>query len=97
MIVVWAGFIGFVLLLLALDLGVFHRHAHVVKIKEALAWSVVWIMFGLAFSIFVYFGYERHWFELGTSPDSVDGIINDGRAATIKYLTGYVVEKIAQR
>jgi len=93
MILVWAGFIGFVLLLLALDLGIFHRHAHVVKIKEALAWSIVWIMFGLAFSIFVYFGYERHWFGLGSVIDSVDGSINDGRAATIKYLTGYVVEK----
>ncbi len=93
MIVVWTGFIGFVLLLLALDLGIFHRHAHVVKIKEALAWSVVWIMFGLAFSVFVYFGYERNWFELGTMPDSVDGSLNDGRSATIKYLTGYVVEK----
>ena len=34
---IWAGFIGFVLLMLALDLGVFHRHAHVVKMKEAIA------------------------------------------------------------
>ncbi len=37
----WAGFIVFVLLMLALDLGVFHRHTHEVKFKEALTWSGV--------------------------------------------------------
>jgi hypothetical protein len=42
MIWVWAGFILFVLLMLALDLGVFHRDAHVVSIREALGWSAVW-------------------------------------------------------
>jgi tellurite resistance protein TerC len=39
----WIGFNVFVLIMLALDLGVFHRHSHVVKVKEALAWSAVWI------------------------------------------------------
>jgi tellurite resistance protein TerC len=38
---VWIGFIAFVILLLALDLGVFHRKSHEVKIREALIWSVV--------------------------------------------------------
>jgi len=42
----WVGFIACVLIFLALDLGVFHRHAHAVKLKEALVWSLVW--FGLA-------------------------------------------------
>ncbi len=90
---VWAAFLGFVLLMLALDLGVFHRHAHVVTVREALGWSAVWITLGLAFSIFVYFGYEAHWFGLGLVPDAADGLPNDGASATIKYLTGYVVEK----
>ena len=40
---VWIGFIVLVLGLLALDLGVFHRQEHVVSIKEALAWSALWI------------------------------------------------------
>ncbi|MBL8911608.1 MAG: TerC family protein [Archangium sp.] len=40
----WAGFIGFVLVMLGLDLGLFHRKAHVVSLKEALGWSVVWVV-----------------------------------------------------
>ena len=89
----YAAFTGFVLALLALDLGVFHRKAHVVSMKEALGWSAVWITLGLLFSIFVYFGYENHWLGLGQYADPVDGHINDGHMATVKYLTGYVIEK----
>ncbi len=102
MIWLYLGFIVFIAALLALDLGVFHRHAHVVRTREALGWSAVWISLGLLFSVFVYFGYERAWFGLGTQPDSMavagestDGtpIYNDGTSALIKYLTGFVVEK----
>ncbi len=100
MIFVWIGFVAFVLLMLALDLGVFHRKAHVVSVREALVWSAVWIAMGLAFSLFVYHGYENQWLGLGSVPDAVDrsaelpeGKINDGRSAVVKYLTGYVVEK----
>jgi tellurite resistance protein TerC len=89
----WGLFIAFVLLMLALDLGVFHRQAHVVSIKEAVAWSAVWITIGLAFAVWVYFGYEHKWFGLGILVDAVDGAANDGATATEKYLTGYVVEK----
>jgi len=93
MILLWAGFISFVLLMLALDLGVFHRKAHVVTVREALAWSAVWVTLGLTFSVFVYLGYEAQWLGLGTDMDAVDGMLNDGSTATEKYLTGYVVEK----
>jgi tellurite resistance protein TerC len=93
MIWIWAGFILLVLLMLALDLGVFHRKAHVVSVREALGWSAVWISLGLAFSVFVYFGYERHWLGLGLGIDAVDGQVNNGSAAAVKYLTGYVIEK----
>jgi tellurite resistance protein TerC len=93
MIWIWIGFLLFVLLLLALDLGVFHRKAHAVGVREALGWSAVWVGLGLLFSIFVYFGYENHWLGLGAAADAVDGQINDGRSAVVKYLTGYVVEK----
>jgi tellurite resistance protein TerC len=93
MIWIWTGFLAFVLLMLALDLGIFHRHAHVVTIREALTWSGVWILCGLAFSVFIYYGYEEHWFGLGSAPDAVDGLVNDGQTAAIKYLTGYIVEK----
>jgi tellurite resistance protein TerC len=51
----WIIFNGFVLVMLALDLGVFHRKAHIVKIKEALIWSVIWIGLALAYNAVVYF------------------------------------------
>lgn len=93
MIWIWIAFIAFVLLMLALDLGVFHRKAHVVSVSEALAWSAVWLTTGLAFAVFVYFAYDSQWFGLGTVADAVDGLANAGATATEKYLTGYVVEK----
>jgi tellurite resistance protein TerC len=52
---VWIGFNLFVLAMLALDLGVFHRKAHAVSIKEAAIWSVVWITLAMAFNTGVYF------------------------------------------
>lgn len=93
MVWIWIGFILCVLLMLALDLGVFHRKAHVVTMKEALTWSAVWITMGLSFSVLVYYGYENQWLGLGSTADAVDGVVNTGMTATIKYLTGYVVEK----
>lgn len=50
----WVGFNAFVLLLLALDLGVFHRRAHVVKLREAAAWSAVWVSVALLFNLGIY-------------------------------------------
>ena len=47
----WAGFVGFVLIFLALDLGVFHRRAHVISFKEALIWSTIWFCLAMLFSI----------------------------------------------
>ncbi|MCC7073697.1 MAG: TerC family protein [Deltaproteobacteria bacterium] len=57
----WAGFILFVLGMLALDLGVFHRKAHVVGYKEAAIWSGVWIGLALVFNAGIgwFFGAER--------------------------------------
>ncbi len=57
----WAGFVLFVLGLLALDLGVFHRKAHAVSTREALGWSVFWIALALLFNlgVFYWFGTER--------------------------------------
>lgn len=50
----WIGFHIFVLAMLALDLGVFHKNSHVVSIKEALSWSVVWIALALVFNAWIY-------------------------------------------
>src|SRR3954454_25109944 len=93
MLWIWSGFVLFILALLALDLGVFNRKAHVVSVKEALGWSAFWIALGLLFSVFIYFAYERHWMGIGGKVDTVDNVINQGHHATVKYLTGYVIEK----
>jgi len=57
----WAGFIAFVLAMLALDLGVFHRQAHKVGVKEAGIWSLVWVGCALAFNALLWnsFGPQR--------------------------------------
>jgi tellurite resistance protein TerC len=49
---VWlfVGFNAFVLVMLALDLGVFHRHAHVVSLRESITWTFVWVALALAFN-----------------------------------------------
>jgi tellurite resistance protein TerC len=54
-VVVWIGFNLFVLAMLALDLGVFHRQAHAVTMREALVWSAVWVALALLFNVGVYF------------------------------------------
>ena len=51
----WAGFNLFVILMLALDLGVFHRKSHEVSIREALIWTGVWISLAMLFNIFIYY------------------------------------------
>ena len=92
MVWAWVLFLVFVFLMLALDLGIFHRKAHVVAMREALCWSSVWVSLSLAFSIFIYFGYENRWLGMGGTLDAVDKTYNDGVSAAVKYLTGYIVE-----
>jgi tellurite resistance protein TerC len=56
---VWGVFNLFVLAMLALDLGVFHRQAHEVKMKEALGWSAVWICLAMVFNALIYFQWQN--------------------------------------
>ena len=51
---VWGGFVAFIVALLLLDLLIFHRRAHVVSIREALAWTTVWVVLAVAFGIGVW-------------------------------------------
>ncbi|MBX9737685.1 MAG: TerC/Alx family metal homeostasis membrane protein [Phycisphaerales bacterium] len=99
-------FLLLVLVFLALDLGVFHREAHEVSMKEAATWSVIWVTCGLLFAGGVYFAYENHWLGLGLNtpmystaeamkagaPLIVSGEVG-GLDAAKQYLVGYVVEK----
>ena len=51
----WTGFNLFVLLMLALDLGVFHRKAHVVSFREAIGWTVAWVTLAMFFNMGVWY------------------------------------------
>ncbi|MEW6411246.1 MAG: TerC family protein [Candidatus Zixiibacteriota bacterium] len=73
-------FMIFVLGMLALDLGVFHRRDHIVSIRESFIWTAVWIVLAFAFMAFIYYRYET------TSPGR-------GTGAALEFLTGYLIEK----
>lgn len=57
----WLGFVVFLLAMLALDLGVFHKSSHTVSLKEAGIWSAVWVLMALGFAagVYAWFGTER--------------------------------------
>jgi tellurite resistance protein TerC len=57
--ILWGAFSLFVLGMLALDLGVFHRKSHAISIKEALTWTLVWIVLAMLFNLFVYHYFDR--------------------------------------
>jgi len=79
----WIGFNLFVLAMLAIDLGVFHRKSHAVSGKEALTWSVVWITLSLVFNTVIYFYWDR----------MVPGSSYTNKEAALAFLTGYLIEK----
>ena len=55
----WIVFNLFILAMLALDLGVFHRKTHEVSVREALTWTCVWITLAMLFNLFVYYYFDR--------------------------------------
>ena len=57
--ILWSSFSFFVLGMLALDLGVFHRKSHAVSVREALTWTGVWIALAMAFNLFVYYYFDK--------------------------------------
>jgi len=89
----YAGFTAFVLVLLALDLGVFHRKAHAVSFKEAGLWCVVWVSLALLFNLgFYLFMLDR--FPADPRLLAVPGFDPSAAArnAALEFLAGYVVE-----
>jgi tellurite resistance protein TerC len=79
----WIGFNVFVLFMLALDLGVFHRHSHVVSTKEAAIWSVVWISLAMLFNAGIYF----FWDVIAPQSSYTNS------EASLAFFTGYLIEK----
>lgn len=90
----YLGFTGFILFLLALDLGVFHRQAHEVSFREATTWSVVWISLALLFNFLLY-QYALWKFPLDPRLMAIPGFDPSGAAwrVSLEFLTGYIVEK----
>jgi tellurite resistance protein TerC len=86
----WFGFFALVFVMLALDLGVFHRKAHEIDIREAIGWTIFWVALGLSFTGIVYLIYENHW---GGAGRLRPGQHLDGGDASILYLTGYLLEE----
>ena len=76
----YTGFIIFVMMMLALDLGVFHRDAHEVSFKEATVWSMVWVALALIFNYGFYLYVQTKFPEQATE-------------LGLEFLTGYVIEK----
>jgi len=94
---VYGGFVVFVLLLLALDLGVFHRKAHALGMREALVWTCVWVACASVFSVAVWFMYEARFLGLGVD---VPVLGQPGVTETLSaweawklFVTGYLVEE----
>ncbi|MEI7770944.1 MAG: TerC family protein [Chloroflexales bacterium] len=79
----WVGFNTFVLAMLTLDLGVFHRKAHTVSVREALTWSAVWIALALIFNAIIFLFWDK--MMPGSSYRNGD--------AGLAFLTGYLIEK----
>ena len=80
---VLVGFHLFIVLMLAIDLGVFQRRAHAVTLREAAAWSLFWIVLALAFAFAIAKGWKL------VEPENP----GQGPAKAVEFLTGYLVEK----
>lgn len=90
----YAAFTLFVLLLLALDLGVFHREAHAVSFREAATWSAVWVALALLFNFLLY-QYALWKLPQDARLAALPGFDPSGAAwrVSLEFLTGYIVEK----
>jgi tellurite resistance protein TerC len=81
---IWIIFIAFILVFLALDLGVFNKENHIIKTKEASIWTVVWVTVALSFSGVIY------WLFANGMVDNPTGLTPNN--AVLKYVTGYLIE-----
>jgi tellurite resistance protein TerC len=90
----YVGFTLFVLILLALDLGVFHKKAHEVSFKESSAWTAIWIGLALGFN-YLFYLYAQWQFSNNEKYLAIPGFDADAQAKTtgLEFLTGYIIEK----
>ena len=86
-LIVWAGFFVIFLSVLVLDLTVLHRESRTMNVRQALVWTVIWILVAMSFSGLVYGLYEHNWLGWRIAPDDPDG-----PQAALQYVTGYLLE-----
>jgi len=84
-ILLGAGFTAFIGGALALDLGVFHRKAHEVSVKEALTWTVIWVSLALVFNVGVY-----HWFGSERALEFLTGYVIE-KALSVDNIFVFIV------
>lgn len=87
-VAIWLSFLALIAVVVALDLGVFHRKVHVVTLPEALGWTAVWVSLALVFNVGVYYLYE-----INPSGWDMDTEQLTGAEAAVQFFTGYLVEK----
>lgn len=97
---VWAAFVLLVLMILAFDLGFFSRESKTLSAKTALFRTGVYFALAVLFTVFVYFAYDYHWFDLGVyaenqvSANDDDGHLPDsGWEAAVQFFSGYILEQ----
>lgn len=86
---VWSLFLLVILALLALDLGVLNRKAHVIAPKEALAWTAFWVALALGFNVFIYYFYLNQGWGIAPTIDFSLG----GQEAALEFFAAYLLEK----
>lgn len=91
----YAGFTAFVFVLLALDLGVFHRKAHAVSMKEATGWTIAWMVLAVLFcgGLWVYCDHRLPERMEAVQAAGYLGARDAANQVALQFLTGYVVEQ----
>lgn len=82
--IVWILFLLAVVLILALDLGVFNKNPHIISTKEASKWTLIWVTLSFLFSGVIYWLYTTDYIE---NPDNLKPAV-----ASMKFITGYLIE-----
>src|SRR5262245_36087132 len=103
----WVGFIAFVLLMIAIDLGVFNRKAHVIKFREALLWTSVWFCLAMLFALALRLAPESKTPEPQPGSPALTNTVTHGpeqaparhhaksapeHREALEFVTGYLIE-----
>jgi tellurite resistance protein TerC len=86
--IIWLAFLLFVFVMVALDLGVFHREIKAPTVRDAVTWTLVWVGLALVFNVIVFYLYENNYPWAGMATAHLNGL-----EAASQFLLGFVLEK----